>query len=57
MRTLIEFKDGHTEEVEDGMPVCSVDSDTVVGCIDAESVCLTDDVPLHLIARIIFEND
>lgn len=57
MKTTFEFKDGHDEVIEDGMPVCSVDADVVVGCIDTDSVCLTDDVPLNLISKIVFEND
>lgn len=57
MKTTIEFKDGHVEVVEDGMPVCMAGEEQSVGCIDSESVCLTDDVPLNYISRIIFEND
>lgn len=56
MKTIIEFKDGHSEVVDDGMPSCCADTNTV-GCIDSESMCLTDDVPLDVVKRIVFEND
>lgn len=56
MRTIIHFKDGHAEIVDDAMPSFSADTNSV-GCIDSGSTCLTDDVPLNLIAQVTFEND
>lgn len=56
MRTLIEFRDGHTEEVRDGMPVCDGEGYTVC-FVNRNSGVIVDDMDLRLIARIIFEND
>lgn len=58
MKTVIEFKDGHSETVEDAAPSFGDgDNEMTVYCIDADMGILTDDVPLSLIARVIFEND
>lgn len=58
MNTTIEFKDGHTEIVDDGMPSFGDgDDDITVYCVDTDMGILTDDVPLSLISRVVFEND
>lgn len=56
MKTIIEFKDGHTETVEDAAP--SADPETgLMGFVEADNGVSCDDVPIALIKRVIFETE
>lgn len=58
MKTIIQFKDGRSQTVEDAAPSFGDgDGEMSVYCIDADMGILTDEVPLSLIARVVFEND
>lgn len=57
MKTIIEFKDGHAETVEDAAPTVYFDSENSVSFIDTDCGVVGDDVPLEMVKRIIFEND
>lgn len=52
MRTIVEFKDGHTETIEDVGPNVY---EGMVSLVDAEDGVVGDDVPVELISRVIFE--
>lgn len=63
MKTIIEFKDGHSEVKDDLCPsfdLTEFSDETgadipTVCCIDVEGNVMTDDVPLNLIKRVVFE--
>lgn len=59
MQTIIEYRNGYVQVIDDGMPCCGVDDEGAldVMCVDGESKCLTDNIPLVLINKITFEND
>lgn len=55
MKTIIEQKDGNSEQYDDAFPSFDVEDQTMT-LIDSKSNVLGDDVPLALIRRVIFEN-
>lgn len=56
MRTVIHFRDGHAEVIDESFP--SIDTEySVMSCVNSDSEVLTDDVPLSVIALITWEND
>lgn len=59
MKLIIEFKDGHTEVVEDAMPNFSPDHELgpVLTGMDNDCGLITDDVPLNVVKRVVWEND
>lgn len=54
MQTTIEYKDGRIETTPNAAPSINMELRSI-GLMDSESTCLTDDEPLDLISKIIFE--
>jgi hypothetical protein len=54
MKTIIDYKDGRHEVIEDAMPSPYCDE---FSCIDENAEIVLDTVPLDTIRRVVFIND
>lgn len=58
MKLTLHFKDGHAETVEDAMPTFTEGEDgesMLVSGMNKNCECVTDDVPMELLTRVVWE--
>lgn len=57
MRTILEFKTGHGEVLEGTFPDFTLEDDPTICCVDKDGHVVTDEIPLEIIKRVIWEAD